>query len=951
MDTMWPMILDMSRDECKRILRRLELEAYGSLVSALRAQGELSKEKRKLLQDLASILNISMERHRAEIRRAVNDEKLATIAENIAGPNTSTDWAIEGRRLVPLMPRLVPQTAFTPLANNVANIAAAENAKLPPPAHTVKQSISGDESPPCEPSVPEATKTPQRSASPSSGTVVLSSGMSVQVKKEEEEERGRKRRRSSSNDSNSGQNVSSGQPPPKVPAIPLQQPHQQLQQQQLPLQQQTSRTVSFPLAVAPLKITLTSASNRATVTTCTVTSTTNTSSTSTPTAQKVIIVQSPATASPPSILQRSLSVPVVKTVSTTCSSTTVSQPRATSLIINNSNNHISSSVASSHPGTSTVSNIVTISTNPGNGNNLTATTVSIGGVPTAAYITSQNGSPKIRPKTVQLSQKPRPRAGSIVIPVTPNQLVGSSGLPGVQLKTALQAPKPTVHIKQDANSTSGVKLLPVTSISSTAKILPKPSFSSSSQSPVYVVNTTTSSVSIVTRTVPSSSAPRVMTVSTGSLSSSSTVSCSLRPVSTTVISKSVSKPLQTLQISTQSSNMSRPLGGKPNVIVVQKGSGPGFSRGVTLSHSGKEVLGKVIMGKSLSSNLSQSSLSTVALQKSTAQPSLNMPVSSTQGNVIVLDLSQEQLNKNSVLAEILQASGILNDGISSSSTDKIDEGSTDWTEVETEEKECVITEMEESENNEVDEKIHMEVSEVDQQLGLEEEMEELPAEKVVTLGEAEELVEESDSNIITASSEQLPSQETVEIGDQVVERQGNITSDSSMVQEMMEVVGELDPQTGIYSIHPSASATEPGRELMGSSVMIVPSSSTPSTGDIFTTALASADINLDTFRYMEDGMDNLELSSQNGSNIELTVSSDGSVQGKYPQPSINKVVVEPLPKESGSIEEHFSSFLQPSPASTVCDSTAVTVEPSHMDTTEMHIEDFTSQKVQGQDMT
>jgi hypothetical protein len=38
-----------------------------------------------------------------------------------------------------------------------------------------------------------------------------------------------------------------------------------------------------------------------------------------------------------------------------------------------------------------------------------------------------------------------------------------------------------------------------------------------------------------------------------------------------------------------------------------------------------------------------------------------------QGNVIVLDLSQEQLSKNSVLAEILQASGILSDSGSSSS--------------------------------------------------------------------------------------------------------------------------------------------------------------------------------------------------------------------------------------------------------------------------------------------
>jgi hypothetical protein len=58
---------------------------------------------------------------------------------SIAGPNTSTDWAIEGRRLIPLMPRLVPQTAFTALANNVANIAAAENAKLPPPANIIKK--------------------------------------------------------------------------------------------------------------------------------------------------------------------------------------------------------------------------------------------------------------------------------------------------------------------------------------------------------------------------------------------------------------------------------------------------------------------------------------------------------------------------------------------------------------------------------------------------------------------------------------------------------------------------------------------------------------------------------------------------------------------------------------------------------------------------------------------
>lgn len=88
--------------------------------------------------------------------------------------------------------------------------------------------------------------------------------------------------------------------------------------------------------------------------------------------------------------------------------------------------------------------------------------VSIGGIPTTAYITSQGGVPKIRPKSVQLPAKPRPRSGSIVIPMTPNQLTGGPGgatqtltnLPsvqGVQLKTALHSSKSSLHIKQDSS--------------------------------------------------------------------------------------------------------------------------------------------------------------------------------------------------------------------------------------------------------------------------------------------------------------------------------------------------------------------------------------------------------------------------------------------------------------------------------------------------------------------
>jgi hypothetical protein len=73
-----------------------------------------------------------------------------------------------------------------------------------------------DETPPCEASVPEVTKTPQRSVSP------VASGMisSIQLKKDEEDEKSRKRRRSSSVEgSGIGQPPSPTLPPPKVKKI------------------------------------------------------------------------------------------------------------------------------------------------------------------------------------------------------------------------------------------------------------------------------------------------------------------------------------------------------------------------------------------------------------------------------------------------------------------------------------------------------------------------------------------------------------------------------------------------------------------------------------------------------------------------------------------------------------------------------------------------------------
>lgn len=127
---MWPMLLNMTRDECRLTLRRLELEAYSNMISVFRAQGALEDNRKKLLEELRAVLHISNDRHSAEARRVSNDELLATIADQLAGPNTGLAWISEGRRRVPLMPRGIAQTIYTEIADKAAEAAAAENKEI-----------------------------------------------------------------------------------------------------------------------------------------------------------------------------------------------------------------------------------------------------------------------------------------------------------------------------------------------------------------------------------------------------------------------------------------------------------------------------------------------------------------------------------------------------------------------------------------------------------------------------------------------------------------------------------------------------------------------------------------------------------------------------------------------------------------------------------------------------
>nr|XP_032828051.1 BRCA2-interacting transcriptional repressor EMSY isoform X1 [Petromyzon marinus]XP_032828052.1 BRCA2-interacting transcriptional repressor EMSY isoform X1 [Petromyzon marinus] len=248
MPTVWPTLLDLAREECLGILRKLELEAYAAAVSALRAQGDLTVEKRDLLSELRKVFSISTERHRAEVRRAYNDERLSTIAFHVSGPNSGTEWSIEGRRLVPLLPRLLPQTVLTRSANSAALAVSAHNSTLPSPGLTgnkeVVVSYSYASPSPISPTVCTSplggasssssnnnnssggggsgggvgagaavaaaaaaavvpTKSP-RPVSPASSVVVLPSGNTVYVKSvscSEDDEKPRKRRRTDSSGS------------------------------------------------------------------------------------------------------------------------------------------------------------------------------------------------------------------------------------------------------------------------------------------------------------------------------------------------------------------------------------------------------------------------------------------------------------------------------------------------------------------------------------------------------------------------------------------------------------------------------------------------------------------------------------------------------------------------------------------------------------------------------
>ncbi|XP_041742234.1 BRCA2-interacting transcriptional repressor EMSY-like isoform X2 [Coregonus clupeaformis] len=563
MPVVWPTLLDLGRDECKRILRKLELEAYAGVISALRAQGDLTKDKKDLLGELTKVLSISTERHRAEVRRAVNDERLTTIAYHMSGPNSSSEWSIEGRRLVPLMPRLVPQTAFTVTANAVASATANQNASLLLPAKTgnkevvVCYSYTSTTSTPTSATAPSgsaaATVKSPRPASPASNVVVLPSGSTVYVKSvscSDEDEKPRKRRRTNSSSSSPVvlKDLAKVAPPlSKTITVPV---------SGSPKMSNIMQSIanSLPSHMSPVKITFTKPT----------TQTTNT------TTQKVIIVTtSPSSNFVPNILSKSHSHNYAAAMSKLVS---------TSMLTSASQKQTVFIPASSSPSSApyTVAVTTVVSSSPSVLMSTIAQSGSSAGVKVAS---ARLPSPKtmVGSPTQILSQFPKQH------PQSPKQQQQGSPMGTGAMGQASNTPpssKPIIQIKEE----SGVKI--ITQQMQPSKILPKPSSAgmpSSSSSPIMVVSSngaimTTKLVSQPTGTQATYSRPTVSPTIGARMATSASGATYVKTTSGSIITV-VPKSMATLGSKIISSNIvsgtttkitTIPMTSKPNVIVVQK---------------------------------------------------------------------------------------------------------------------------------------------------------------------------------------------------------------------------------------------------------------------------------------------------------------------------------------------------------------------------------------------
>ncbi|XP_060091328.1 BRCA2-interacting transcriptional repressor EMSY-like [Heteronotia binoei] len=520
----------------------------------------------------------------------------------MSGPNSSSEWSIEGRRLVPLMPRLVPQTAFTVTANAVANAALQHNASLPSPAETgskesdvvVCYSYTSTTSTPTSTPVPSgsiATVKSPRPASPASNVVVLPSGSAVYVKSvscSDDDEKPRKRRRTNSSSSSPvllKEVPKAVTPVTKTITVPGSPKMSSIMQ---------SIANSLPPHMSPVKITFTKPS----------TQTTNT------TTQKVIIVTtSPSSTFVPNILSKSHNyAAVTKLVPTSViASTTQKQP----VVITAPQSSLVSSSTGGCSAPSSAPSTVAVTTVVSSTPSVVMSTVAQGVSTSAIKVASARlPSPKslVGTPTQILAQFPKQQQPQQVQQpqLTQASTVTQTPAPPQQPQPPPPPPqpsplppgiKPTIQIKQE----SGVKI--ITQQVQPSKILPKPvtaTLPSSSNSPIMVVSSngtimTTKLVTAPTGTQATYTRPTVspslgtrLTGTPGAATYVKTTSGSIitvvpkslatlggKLISSNIVSGNSLMKTYFQQKGTTTKITTIPVTSKPNVIVVQKTTGKG----------------------------------------------------------------------------------------------------------------------------------------------------------------------------------------------------------------------------------------------------------------------------------------------------------------------------------------------------------------------------------------
>ncbi|XP_013393240.1 BRCA2-interacting transcriptional repressor EMSY [Lingula anatina] len=845
--TFWPQLLDLSRDECKRILRRLELEAYSNLVSAFRAQGDLTKDKKKLLLDLQQSLSISTERHRAEVRRAVNDEKLTTIADCMSGPNVSSEWLVEGRRLVPLMPRLVPQTAFTLAANHAAQVQAEKNAMMPLPSVTGNKDLNKAPSTPVPPGVTVAkisqvappdspqvvpasgpvTPTPvasvkQRPSSPASNVVVLPSGMSIHIKggintEEEDEFPSRKRKRSNSVEGFLPRTVTTvSLPTPKVTYTT------------------TSSSSNTIHGISPMKITISKSPQKM-------------QNTVTP-SQKVILVSSSGQSSTPNILQKSITVPIIKTTATTATSAIGSYPKT-----------IVSPASSSTMGS--IASVVS----------------SQGSHPSGLSIT------RPRPKTIQTRPKVQ-QVGShkpgIVIPMSPQQQPSPQSVP-VQLKSMA---KPTIQIKQEG----GMKIITHSVPSAGSKILPKPQFATgaSGNQVVVVTSGAQSSLAVVTKAsvgvAGSHSVPsKVLNITTQGgkvIAASTSRGGSGSPNVVTVNPKTLqltSVRAGTSNFSTVQKTVSQ-VPGKPNVIVVQKGTARGSSTPSTPPIQIKVPNQGATAAASPFEKEFGTFLNKQDVQRQTSWPQkVSIRVQDTRASETRQDTTKAELvrsdsepsGRSSILAELIQAVGIGPDSGSGSNSGRAtpvgEEGFQAVSQQKGMEPLNQWVEYDEGQSQQMEDasaiKALLEMKNGSQSRSSSLDIGQIQLQTVDLYALEQALSQQAAQNAQQEPAAQTSGLEYLQAAALDVEKQQR-SGDVSYVrphtgpaQTRETYQGELDPRTGLF-YSSSKDQSQPSSQTASNIKPDKPQTTVEEqkTLDIFSSALAQAEINLDPYQFVDE---------------------------------------------------------------------------------------------------